>query len=274
MAKSYFNIDNFQADVFKYAHAHANRFEMFMSLPSGLYDSASAKAAALRCDTITMPGKNLRTVTNENIYGPTHEIAQGLIFAETISATFTLSADHFEKRVFDNWINYIYNPDTFGMGFYKDYVGTMNIYQLDKDNNITYGITLFDVFPKTINPIEYSNSNGEIIKLGVDFAFREWKEIEGFGLNTFGGQPSPPNMIPQLDPPSVFGQVFDLIGGTDPYGTPISSYLNNPIGTVKNTINTAFNNKINGVINNALGSVNKTFGGAVNVSFNKNFKLF
>ena len=34
--------------------------------------------------------------------------------------------------------------------FYADYIGGMKIYQLDRANNATYVVELFEVYPKTI----------------------------------------------------------------------------------------------------------------------------
>ena len=37
------------------------------------------------------------------------------------------------EKVFETWQRLAYNPQTFAMGYYDDYVGTIQIYQLDQE---------------------------------------------------------------------------------------------------------------------------------------------
>ena len=72
-------------------YSKANRYEVVVGLPSGTNnpeagDSAqsgnllsqlhgeTARRISFRCDSISMPGRNLRTQMNGNIYGPPHEM--------------------------------------------------------------------------------------------------------------------------------------------------------------------------------------------------------
>ena len=38
----------------------------------------AAEFVSFKVVNVTMPGKNIRTTTNENVYGPTYEMAQGM----------------------------------------------------------------------------------------------------------------------------------------------------------------------------------------------------
>ena len=53
---------------------------------------------------------------------PTRQIASGFSYAE-VSATFRCSRDMREKRYFETWQKLAYNPQTWSMQYYEDYVG-------------------------------------------------------------------------------------------------------------------------------------------------------
>jgi len=129
-----------------------NRFEVVINAPEALSraggkfsGSRADKHISFRVENVTMPGRNIRTVTNENIYGPTHEMAQGLTYAEDVSMTFLLSAEHFERNYFMLWMDYIYKPNTFDLEYYTSYIKPITIWQLNKNkpeiNQVPAGTT-------------------------------------------------------------------------------------------------------------------------------------
>jgi hypothetical protein len=64
------------------------------------------------------------------------------------------------------------------MGYYDDYVGTIQIYQLDEQNERRYGVELIECFPKTIaaQTFDYSAVNQQQ-KVSVTFSYRYWKNL-------------------------------------------------------------------------------------------------
>ena len=176
---AYFNIGNFTAEIANKGYAKSNKFEAEILFPATIPSAnQSSRVVSLKVKSLTLPGRNLTTTTNDTIYGPTHELVGGLSYADSIDVTFYLSQDLNEKKRFDNWQENIYNPTTYELNFYEDYVGTMNIYQLGDDLERTYGVSLKEVFPKTVNPLEYSNDNNSgVLDLQVSFAFKEWEEL-------------------------------------------------------------------------------------------------
>ena len=63
---------------------------------------------------------------NGNIYPP-HEMVQGQTFGE-VSASFYLSNDMRELRLFHEWQDSIVDTDTFDLNYYKETVGTVRIF--------------------------------------------------------------------------------------------------------------------------------------------------
>ena len=178
-------------------YAKANRYEVVILLPSGVTNGAfqdageaamstnvlsklhgeAARRISFRCDSISIPGRNLRTQMNGNIYGPPHEIVQGQTFAP-VEATFYCGSDLAERYFFEDWQKITYNPDTYNINYYKEYIGSVEIYQLNEKDERTYGCKLEEVFPKTVAALAYGHGNSNTIqKVSVEFAYRYWRNI-------------------------------------------------------------------------------------------------
>ena len=142
-----------------------------------LTGDGTARATSLKCDQISMPGRNIDTAPDNNIYGPVREIAQGWSFAD-ITAQFQLSSDLKERRFFETWQRLSFNPDTWNMGYYDDYTGTIQIFQLDEQDNRRYGVELIECFPKTVGELtyDYSAVNTQQ-KVQITFSYRYWKNL-------------------------------------------------------------------------------------------------
>ena len=163
-----------------------SRYEVLIIPPRGsnnnpisddISDNEIIRKTSLACESISFPGRNIDTTTDTNIYGPTREIASGFSYAE-VSATFRCSSDMKEKLYFETWQKQSFNTQTWSMQYYEDYIGAVQIFQLDENNNRKYGVELVEAFPKTIGAmtLDYSNGN-EINKLPVTFSYRWWKNL-------------------------------------------------------------------------------------------------
>ena len=64
------------------------------------------------------------------------------------------------------------------MGYYDDYTGTIQIFQLDEQNNRRYGVELIECYPKTVASLtyDYSAVNTQQ-KQSVTFSYRYWKNL-------------------------------------------------------------------------------------------------
>ena len=137
----------------------------------------TTRKVGLQCETIEFPGRNLDTEPDSNIYGPTREIVQGYSYAE-ISGTFRCSSDLRENTFFETWQRLAYNPQTWSMGYYDNYSGGLQIYQLDQQDKRRYGVELIECFPKTIAAQALSATPAtEVQKIQVTFSYRYWKNL-------------------------------------------------------------------------------------------------
>ena len=140
---------------------------------------AEQREVSLRCETVSIPGRNLNTLTDSNIYGPTREVVDGVMYAEDITMTFTASSGLKERVFFEKWQEMAFDLTTWNLKYYKDYVTPIEIYLLDRQDKRKYGIKLIEAFPKTISGTELGQaSNNEIIKTSVSFSFRYWETMD------------------------------------------------------------------------------------------------
>jgi hypothetical protein len=173
-------------------YAIPNRFEALIIPPtamgknssttggSGLSKGASdGRAVSLRVESIMLPGRNLNTLTDSNIYGPTREIVDGVTYAEDIAISFQASSDLSERRFFEEWQKIAFNEKTWDVGYYNDYIAQIELYLLDRQDKRRFGIKLWECFPKTIDGTELNQgTNNEIIKNNVNFSFRYWTQLD------------------------------------------------------------------------------------------------
>lgn len=174
------NIDEFKSVM--NTIARPNRFNVVFTLPEALparFVTTNTSTLALRLQSVNFPGKNITTTEDTNTYGPSYEVATGLSYADSISMTFIMTNTHEEKEVFNEWQDIIVDPVTYDLEYYNRYVTDFDCFQLDEKDRKTAGIRLKEVFPKTVNPLEYSQgANNDILRLTVEFAFREWIPLQ------------------------------------------------------------------------------------------------
>ena len=107
----------------KDGYAVPNRFEVIITRPIG--SAAESSKVSMRCESINLPGRNLNSMTDSNIYGPTREIVDGVTYADDINMTFQASSGLEERVFFEEWQELAFNKKTWNVGYYDNYVSTI-----------------------------------------------------------------------------------------------------------------------------------------------------
>ena len=188
--------------------AQPNKYEVLIFPPAklgggqnqnvfgGMERQSDLRKISLRAQNVTLPGRNLSTTQESNIYGPDREIVEGITYADDISMQFQASSGLDERVFFENWQRQAFNEKTWNIGYYLDYIGYIEMYILDKQEQRRYGIKLWEVFPKTIGPNELAyDANDVLMLLPVSFTFRYWTSLD---------QSQNPKM-------NIFDRVFDTV---------------------------------------------------------------
>ena len=173
-------------------YAHPNRYEVLVLGPINAGGGGMENAArnmqkqsdirniSLRCESVNLPGRNLATSPDSNIYGPVRDIVEGVTYAEDITCVFQSSSGLDERVFFENWQKQAFNEQTWNIGYYNDYAsGALEIYLLDKNDQRRYGLKVWEAYPKTIGPIALGYAtNNEIVKTSVSFSWRYWTSLD------------------------------------------------------------------------------------------------
>ena len=176
---AYQTLQNASAEISHHGYATPNRFEVLITPPKAFDTAETARRISLRCETINLPGRNLNSSPDTLVYGPTREIVDGITYAEDITMTFHASSGMDERVFFEEWQEVAFDKKTWNMRYYEEYVSTVEIYLLDRQDKKRYGIKLIEAFPKTIGPTQLSQAaNNEIIKTTVSFSFRYWETLD------------------------------------------------------------------------------------------------
>ena len=165
--------------------AHPNRYSVHIVGCQGMQD----RNIDMMCNSITMPGVNMRSVMDEIRTGPIREQAQGVTYGP-ITCNFIMTDGMEQKLYFQEWMKEVVNTSsvlgegTFEVGFYKDYIGEIEITQLDRSMGPSYGMRLYEAWPKTMNPQEWGwDQNDTFQTLAIEFAFHHWEYDVGLGTN-------------------------------------------------------------------------------------------
>jgi len=167
------SLDEFRATIAGKDLARQNRFEVRITGPVG-----GDKQVNLLAESVSIPGQNIRSVPDDLRYGPARDHAQGVTYGD-ISMTFICTPGMQEKVYFEEWQKRIIDVgernSKWNAKWYADYIGEIQIDQLDKQNQMKYQVTIVEAWPKTINAQEFTlSSNDAYQTVSVDFAYRYW----------------------------------------------------------------------------------------------------
>jgi hypothetical protein len=228
------NITDFISDGTAVNKTNQTELEQSIAFPSSTtmraVQSSDGRRVRAFCKTINMPDRDMQMKEIRH-HGPARKFVYD-VKSTPIQATFYTDKYLRERTYFEYWQQSAWSTNTFNYNYYDNYVADINIMQLGSfgasrssdqgdggvnaiiDDGNTYVVKLFDCFPKTIGPVEYSNETNEIQTFTVTFEFRYWINyiIDRGGKVTLGTSNYPdltyakdPNRINELLSPSQFG---------------------------------------------------------------------
>ena len=95
--------------------------------------------------------RNLRTQGDFNHYEPPLEIVHGLTFGE-VALSFYANQDLDERVLFEEWQKLTYDTETYDIGYYQDYIGSISVFVLDRQDKRRYGVRLEEAYPNQLTP--------------------------------------------------------------------------------------------------------------------------
>lgn len=140
-----------------------NRFNVKITVPSGVEGFDDSKTMDLLCVSTSLPPKRVLTqegtATKKTTYYPYSTTIDEVEFVFLLDNTYTV------KRLFDSWMDLIINDETFSIVNYRNsVVSDWIITQEDQMNNDVYSIKLIDVMPTQVGQIDLSNESENAIQ--------------------------------------------------------------------------------------------------------------
>ncbi len=178
------DLNKFISDVNQKGLAKASTFEVLITRGTG-GDTTIEKDMTMRIESTDFPGRSLSTVES-NYTGVPYKLVSGATFAE-IPISIILSENFREKEYLEKWQDASVGKyrkeelqsNSFSLGFYNDYIGTVEITQYNEIGKVVYRCKLIDAFPSGIGVVSASWENGDqILKLPVSFIYRYYKTEE------------------------------------------------------------------------------------------------
>lgn len=165
-----------------------SRFAVSFSLPNGLspglYDT-NLRKILLYCDNVNLPGLTLET-TAAKTFGEERQMPHQKQY-DTISLGFYVDNSMSVKTLFDNWMGAVQDPETRNFNYYWTYVSDITIDVLDISDKSRYQVTLYQAYPKAINPIQMDYGNKDVMKLSVAMQYKYWRSSATNTANSFLG---------------------------------------------------------------------------------------
>ena len=163
----------------KEGFAVPNKYEVIITGPSTIHRLGDARKISFFCNEIMMPGRSLESSADNNIYGVAREVVNRPLYAGDIVLTFFCSQDAEERIFFEDWQHRAFDPTTWDVGYYDDYIGVVDIYLLDKQNIRRYGVRLHEAYPKEVQGIllSYAQST-DIMKINISMQYRYWDTLD------------------------------------------------------------------------------------------------
>lgn len=173
-----FDVSEFIANIDDGAFAPVANFEVIITPPQGLRSDVDAMSLSYRSDATVIPGRRLQTKPF-SAYGPPREMVVG---SETsgVSVRLKCSEDLREKKFFQLWQDLAVSDarmrsaateDMFDIRYYRDYVGTVEIYQYDVMDQVTYRCQLLEAYPQIVSDLDSSWDNDEFHRILVTFMY-------------------------------------------------------------------------------------------------------
>lgn len=186
------SISNFISKVKNENLARENRFEIVITPPLALNMSTDEFESLLfYCQSASLPAVSFLTQPVYS-YGESREVIYNRNY-EPVQLEFLVDTDMKVKWFFDRWMDTIVDPRTRLLSYYRDYIATVDISQLDHSENeeVKYTVRLHESFPKSIDAIQYTSAGKDYIKVRVTMQYKYWNVVTAPKVNRQTAQDVP-----------------------------------------------------------------------------------
>lgn len=172
-------LNQFLAKVRTSGFANLNRYKVSLIPPVNSSGVTNMSSMMLYCAAVNIPGINFAS-NPSYIFGEQFEFAYQKTYSE-LSLTFYVDKNMEVKKIFDNWVQSIYNPKTREFNYYDNYVADIDLIVQDKNDKNIYFVKIKQAWPKTIQDIQMSYSDNNIMTMQIIFSYKYFEIQNGYG---------------------------------------------------------------------------------------------
>lgn len=167
-------LNDFIAQI-KAGVAKQTHFTVQLTLPESIANLGGIKEniskIILFCDQAQLPGISFSSAQVRS-YGEFKEVPYEKLY-EPINLSFYVDKDLQVKKLFDTWVELIQSPNTRDFNWPKNYLtNKIDIIVQDTENNNRYKVSLYNVYPKAVAPIQLDYSGKDVMKLQVTLSYQ------------------------------------------------------------------------------------------------------
>jgi len=243
-----------------------NYYEILIKPPSSL--NAQSEILSFLCSATDFPFETIQTMEMVT-HSQKRLIATGIDF-DPITVTFLLDSTGKVLDFFQKWKSIIITDD-FKAGYYEDYIGTIEIYMLDRQKQRIYGVELAEAYPVNRSNIALSMaSTDSLSELAISFVFASSKytmnnvlySSVGDDWNSYTRKYKTNNFSNTINNDIGLDKINDYLGkfGSDFDTFGIGQQINKLTSPFTKQIN-KFQSGIDKRINDITSKITKKFGG-------------
>lgn len=128
---------------------------------------------SLFCMGAEIPSRDVEAFEHKH-YGERRQIGFNHVHPQ-LTLQYYCAEDLRERRFFEEWQNMVFDPETKGVGYYKEYTGRVEVQQWD------YGLTkkmaeyrFEEAYVTNIGNLTYDYNNSDIQRISISFNFRKY----------------------------------------------------------------------------------------------------
>lgn len=188
-------IDSFKANFD--VGARGDHFDISIKSPAGL-GFKFAGEDMLRCRSVDMEGSSLGTNTRDQ-YNSGYEIPDGTVDqGGFVDVTFICDQSFHDRALIEAWHRWIYEGDLGAaavhtnfrdrnydlergsaqipvMRYLDDYIGTLEVYALRKDETVSLKYCYYDVYPSSYDTQSFGATEDGILEISMSFQYRHYE---------------------------------------------------------------------------------------------------
>ena len=156
------------------------KYSVSITPPRSLFNSVPPGKIDFLALTVSLPDKTMAT-TEQRIYGINKTVPYETAYLPVL-LTMMNPQDWSTRKFWDEWIDYIQNPSSFNMNYYKSMTGQIEIAVYDEETTVLnpsqarYTAVLTEAWPERISAYAMGYDNSDFGNFEISIRYKQWYE--------------------------------------------------------------------------------------------------